>query len=192
MAKIIDNDVICPMCECSVLKNITHESQFNYKGISHSISQLNSTACKKCDFEFILPQQKIFNESLIRKKRREIDNILSAEEIKILREKLELTQEDAAIIFGGGKHAFSKYERGEVVQSIAMDRLMRVAFEIPEAFSVIAGFSASERKVTFVRNIIDELQYEIIDESHRTSIRFSSVKKKRELEINFNNVIIAA
>ncbi|WP_354470402.1 type II toxin-antitoxin system MqsA family antitoxin [Marinobacterium sp. MBR-109] len=29
-------------------------------------------------------------------------------------------------MLGGGRNAFSKYERGEVAQSVAMDRIIRV------------------------------------------------------------------
>jgi len=34
-------------------------------------------------------------------------------------------------IFGGGANAFSKYERGEVIQSVPMDRLLRLVARYP-------------------------------------------------------------
>jgi HTH-type transcriptional regulator/antitoxin MqsA len=42
---------------------------------------------------------------------------------------LNLTKKEAAIMFCGGTNAFSKYERGEVIQSKAMGKLMRLALE---------------------------------------------------------------
>ena len=65
---------------------------------------------------------------------RKIDGLLTAQEIVALRNKLGLTQQDAAKIFGGGANAFSKYERSEVIQSVAMDKLMRAALDVPDMF----------------------------------------------------------
>jgi HTH-type transcriptional regulator/antitoxin MqsA len=61
-----------------------------------------------------------------------MDGLLTASEIVELRNKLGLTQQEAAKIFGGGINAFSKYERSEVIQSVAMDKLMRLALNIPD------------------------------------------------------------
>ena len=64
--------------------------------------------------------------------------MLTGSEVKSVRERLGLKQSDAARIFGGGSVAFSKYESDDVTQSEAMDRLLRVAVEIPEAFEYLA------------------------------------------------------
>lgn len=188
------NILVCPMCDNSDVKNITHESHFDYKGVAYSISNLNSAECKKCGFQFVSQEQKLLNEKLIREKRREIDNFLTAEQIKKLREFLQLSQKDAALIFGGGKHGFSKYERGEVVQSFAMDRLMRVAYEIPEVIDVIAGFSASGKSVSLVKNIDGQFfeMEETVSDSPEPVISSSSIKKERELEVDINCVVDAA
>jgi HTH-type transcriptional regulator/antitoxin MqsA len=37
-------------------------------------------------------------------------------------------------VFGGGRNAFSKYERGEVSQSVAMDKLIRVCLKHRDVF----------------------------------------------------------
>ena len=79
-----------------------------------------------------------------------------------------------------------------------MDRLMRVAYEIPEAINVIAGFSASGRTVTRVRdtiyvNIIDSQPFENNDRvSNSSSVGVSSIKKGRKLEFDITNVVVAA
>jgi HTH-type transcriptional regulator/antitoxin MqsA len=53
------------------------------------------------------------------------NNLLSGEEILKIRKQLGLTQRGAAELFGGGANAFSKYENEEIVQTVAMDKLIR-------------------------------------------------------------------
>lgn len=64
--------------------------------------------------------------------------LLTGEEIRKIRSFLGITQNEAATIFGGGTVAFSKYENNDVIQSVSMDKLLRVASEVPEAFHVLA------------------------------------------------------
>jgi hypothetical protein len=56
---------------------------------------------------------------------------------------LDLTQANAAEIFGGGQNAFSKYERGEVVQSLAMDRILRFFAAAPDCFDTFVNIQGS-------------------------------------------------
>ncbi|HEC06256.1 MAG TPA: type II toxin-antitoxin system MqsA family antitoxin, partial [Thiolapillus brandeum] len=70
--------------------------------------------------------------------KKQVDGLLSGAEVRALREKLGLSQADAAKVFGGGPVAFSKYESDDVAQSEAMDKLLRLAAEIPAAFEVLA------------------------------------------------------
>lgn len=59
---------------------------------------------------------------------------MTSDEIKKARIKLSLTQEQASLVFGGGKNAFSKHERAEVSQSKSMDKLIRACLHHPNAF----------------------------------------------------------
>jgi len=54
-----------------------------------------------------------------------------------------LTQKDASSLFGGGANAFSKYERGDVIQSDAMDRLMRLVKQHPGLLGDLRGLTVS-------------------------------------------------
>ena len=69
--------------------------------------------------------------------KKRVDGLLTGSEVKSLRERLGLRQSDAARIFGGGPVVFSKYESDDVAQSEAMDRLLRVATEVPGAFEYL-------------------------------------------------------
>jgi len=66
--------------------------------------------------------------------------MLSGDQISRIRIALGLSQREAASLFGGGYNAFNKYESGEVLQSFAMDRLLRLASVIgPEVISLLSS-----------------------------------------------------
>ncbi|WP_213992583.1 type II toxin-antitoxin system MqsA family antitoxin [Sodalis sp. dw_96] len=84
------------------------------------------TQCQHCGNEFISKEQGRRNDLNFKDAKRKADGLMNPDEIKRARIKLGLTQADAAKFFGGGYNAFSKYERGEVTQSVAMDKLIRL------------------------------------------------------------------
>jgi HTH-type transcriptional regulator/antitoxin MqsA len=118
----------CPFCQSDNISQHQEIEIYQYKAQNYNVL-IKYTDCNKCNEEFITPAQIKENEIKIREAKKELDGLLSGEKIRHIRESLGLTQEKAAVIFGGGKNAFSKYERGEVSQSVAMDKLIRLANE---------------------------------------------------------------
>lgn len=121
-----------------------------YVDVEHSV-------CHQCGDMVIFSEQIKRNDCVLRDAWRKIDGLLTAQEIVALRNKLGLTQQDAAKVFGGGTNAFSKYERSEVIQSVAMDKLMRGALELPGLFSWLkqqAGFNGQKLPVSGYDNIV--------------------------------------
>ena len=133
-----NHSALCPACEAGTLHERIGSTENNYKGRTFTVEGTSFSKCSACDAEIVLPWQARANDQLIRDFHREIDNLLMGDEIKRIRKKFSLTQADAAKLFGGGTNAFSKYERGEVIQSIAMDRLLRLVDTLPWAFEVLA------------------------------------------------------
>src|SRR5438105_3384466 len=80
--------------------------------------------CVSCGEEWVTPEQSKATTDKITAIKRRAQGFLAPQDIKALRERHGLTQKQAAIIFGGGDNAFSKYERGEIYPSAAMDKLM--------------------------------------------------------------------
>ncbi|WP_240520036.1 type II TA system antitoxin MqsA family protein [Shewanella bicestrii] len=95
-------------------------------------SQLNViskfTVCESCGEEFELPEQAAENDIAMREVKKEHDGLLGRHFLKNIRISLGLTQQQAAIVFGGGINSFSKYERGEVTQSDSLDKLVRLCY----------------------------------------------------------------
>lgn len=107
--------------------------------------------CPQCGEEWVTPaQSKTSTDQIITIKRR-AQGYLAPQDIKELRKKHSLSQKQAATIFGGGENAFSKYERGEIYPSTAMDKLMRLFDEVPQAKNyLLYAAGAHDEYVTFV------------------------------------------
>jgi len=130
------NTDLCPLCETGNLAEEIFSQNFRYRGVDLRVDGLNGLVCSECGERTLLADHVKFNSTLIaRAKRVNVDlrrmnsRYLSSAEIRAVRERLELTQAEAARAFGGGPNAFSKYERGEVIQSEPMDILLRLASE---------------------------------------------------------------
>lgn len=122
---------ICSECGEGRLHPTTWEDDFrHYDGTIH-VSGLQCYVCDACGADPVYPDQIVFNEKRIADAKREATGRLGGREVRKLRKQLGLTQQQAATLFGGGANAFSKYERGDVMQSLSMDRLMKAAAFVP-------------------------------------------------------------
>ena len=129
----------CKACGSAIVRECSSRESLRYKG--HEIDfSVAFSVCDVCGDEFLTTDQIRLNDRAVVSAKRKADGLLSPDEVKEARQALGLSQEQAALIFGGGRNAFSKYERGEVAQSVAMDRLIRVYRAHPE---LIAELHAS-------------------------------------------------
>jgi HTH-type transcriptional regulator/antitoxin MqsA len=134
-------NIECPFCEQGQLTPEIYDDEFQYNGSTVAVRGLERHSCNVCNAEPILKDQIKRNQIRITDAKRVSDGLLAADEIRHIRELLQLSQSDAARIFGGGTNAFSKYERGEVAQSVAMDRLLRLMRDIPGAAQLAASYA---------------------------------------------------
>lgn len=137
---------ICPICEEGYLEQFIDKNPVEYKG--HT-TELNShySVCDTCGCEQTNATQMRNNKRAMLAFKKEVDGLLTGEEIRRIRLLLGITQNEAATIFGGGTVAFSKYENNDVAQSVSMDKLLRVVNEVPEAFHVLAKKVGIDRKL---------------------------------------------
>lgn len=134
---------ICPLCDEGELKPIEYGDSFKQGTDEIFVSGLKASECSSCEGRPILPEQIRYNQVLVADAKREKLGYLKSYEIKEIREKLAITQQQASMMFGGGANAFSKYERGDSIQSEPMDKLLRVAVNCPEVVGILKGeFSA--------------------------------------------------
>jgi putative zinc finger/helix-turn-helix YgiT family protein len=88
-------------------------------------------SCPKCG-EILLRYQdsKRLGEDAIAIYRRK-HGLLSADEIRAIRERFDLTQADLARLLRLGANTVSRWESGRNVQSAAMDMLLRLIRDVP-------------------------------------------------------------
>ena len=127
----------CIMCKSSDIKRSVAIENVLYKGHELQIP-LEYSVCGGCGREFVPKSQILRGEAAVRNAKKKFDGLLSSEDIAKARAKLSISQEQASKVFGGGKNAFSKYERGEVSQSVAMDKLIRVCLKHHHVFLELA------------------------------------------------------
>jgi len=63
--------------------------------------------------------------------------VLEPEEIRRIRKKLHLSQEEAGLLIGGGPRAFQKYESGDLLPSRAISSALILLDHDPVALSVL-------------------------------------------------------
>jgi len=132
----------CPFCGQGVLERKVIEETYTYKGRSLVIEQPGEF-CGHCEEGVLGKEDMAATRKALHDFRASVDGLLVSEEVRRIRKKLKLNQKAAAEMFGGGPNAFSKYERGEVMQSKALDRLLRLLDRHPGMLGEIKAGSGA-------------------------------------------------
>jgi len=161
---------ICPVCEQGRLHPEIYAEEIRHNGGTLTVSGLERCRCTHCDADPVLRDQIRRNQVRLCDARRLADGLMTGEKIRALRERFGLSQSDASRIFGGGEHAFSKYERGEVTQSLPMDRLLRST----EAFPLLVDYlrtaaGLDSRSASAARAYIQSSESLKLNDPHYTS-----------------------
>lgn len=127
------HDFQCPACGSSKSTAESYGREVEFKGLTFHVVGLSREVCSHCGYSFEGDGQHDANVRVIkgefintRARVKRENNLLDGVSIKAIRVKLGLTQREASVLFGGGANAFSKYENEEIVQSFAMDKLLRM------------------------------------------------------------------
>src|ERR1700682_3578439 len=99
----------CPFCGKESYHHQRKPMILRYKSHSITINQPGYW-CDECKEGVIGGEDRKTTQKELQAFRAKIDGLLTPEEIKYTREKLNLTQQKASKIFGGGVNAFSRYE----------------------------------------------------------------------------------
>jgi len=121
----------CPICGAGSLHQQVEVEHIEYKGQILDVP-LYYAECDACGSEQAGADHLKRNKRTLIALKKAADGLLTGAEVRALRERLGLTQAQAAKVFGGGPVAFSKYESDDVAQSDAMDKLLRLADAMPD------------------------------------------------------------
>lgn len=136
-AELRRNGELCPACGEGHLHSRTGIEQVEYKG-RHGEVPLHFSACDYCGSELAGEAESVANKRAMLAFRKTVDGLLTGQEIRDFRARMELSQDLAASLFGGGKVAFSRYENDDIAQSTPMDRLIRVCNREPSILLMLA------------------------------------------------------
>ncbi len=140
------NKMICPVCDEGHLTPRLYSDHFKHNTGSVFVEGLEYCGCDLCGADPVLADQIKRNHLKIADAKRKADGLFTGDEIRTIRAMLGLTQQAAAQLIGGGTNAFSKYERGDVLQSVGMDRLLTAVAVFPELLHIFELGSPFESK----------------------------------------------
>jgi HTH-type transcriptional regulator/antitoxin MqsA len=155
------------------VKQHSELEDISYKGTFLAVA-MEYSVCNCCEREFISKQQIMNNDARVRDAKKQFDGLLTSSDIYDARVTLGLTQEQASLVFGGGKNAFSKYERAEVSQSVAMDRLIKVCLKHSNIFNELlanAGVKIQNKQLCYEDNIIQYTKRPAANQERFRSVR---------------------
>lgn len=139
--------IVCEVCGEVSARPVTTSAEFEYKGWKHR-AQLSGHHCDVCGSEYANAEDLRSNKRLRMAFEKQVDGLLTGAEVRVIRNKLKLTQEEAAAVFGGGRVAFSKYESDDVAQALSMDRLLRLLDRLPGVLGVLKDIAGIPRSTT--------------------------------------------
>lgn len=122
------NGQACPICAEGVLHDGSKTVAQDYKGHPYE-AQVRGAFCDKCN-EAILTYD-ASEEAAWLAFRDQVDR-QEASELESIRKRLKLTQAQAAKLAGGGKNAFSRYERGQAKPVAAVINLFKLLDKHPD------------------------------------------------------------
>jgi HTH-type transcriptional regulator / antitoxin MqsA len=125
----------CPICGEGILHDGVKTVAQKYKGRVFT-STTAGAFCDHCADGFAMPDPR--EESAWLAFRDSVDTA-EATELARIRKKLKLTQWEAAQLAGGGKNAFSRYERGQTKPVAAVINLFRLLDRHPELLTELDG-----------------------------------------------------
>ena len=124
---------LCPLCGEGHVTASVQMLEYEYKGHKADLPS-HYKQCDTCTSDFAGMAESKLNKRIVMAFRKQVDGLLTGDEITALRKHYQLTQAQAAKLFGGGPVAFSKYENDDVAQSEAMDTLLRLVRRSSQAF----------------------------------------------------------
>ena len=120
----------CSFCKNGALVRKTIKQTYRYKGHRIRLSQPGDY-CNSCGEAILSSSDLKATRKQLHDWRAKIDGFLTSDEVRRIRLRLSLSQQRAALLFGGGPNAFSRYERGEALQLRATDNLLRLLDKHP-------------------------------------------------------------
>jgi HTH-type transcriptional regulator/antitoxin MqsA len=126
MERALKENDKCPICDKGYLQLISKEIIYYYRGKRIILPNQEVFKCSFCNEELLNDELARRQDKNLKFEQRKVDGLLSAEEIKKIRQKFRMSQETFARVLNIGKKSLAKYETYAVNQSVAMDLILRL------------------------------------------------------------------
>lgn len=163
------NGALCPACGEGHLSSHVEYEPVEYNGQQKELP-LYYSVCDHCGSELSGAAEGKLNARAMTAFKKSVDGLLSGDDIKQFRKRFRLTQDVCATLFGGGAVAFTRYERDDVVQSSAMDKLIRLCQEDPQNIVRLAKqveFQLSEETLKIIDGDCRRLLLNAVENAER-------------------------
>lgn len=155
----------CTDCGGSMIYD-TRPYVVRYQGLSETVD-LPGFYCNNCEESVHSGDELAAADAALRRLKARANGLLTPADIKRIRTKLRLGLKAASELIGGGKNSFYRYERGEVLPSVAISNLLRILEQHPEALkliieaSEITGRARMKTKAESAVRIEEEANYSV-------------------------------
>ena len=139
----------CPTCGIGKLVRATRDVPYMYKGKTTVIRGVNGRHCDNpdCREAIMEPGESARTSREMLRVNKEVNRQLAPIDLLAnVRRKLNLTQRQAAKVFGGGANAFSRYESGKTKPPLALIKLFGILDKYPDLLEEVASMKVATRK----------------------------------------------
>lgn len=145
----------CPTCGTGKLVTATRDMPYTYKGRKTVIKAVKGQFCdnRKCGEVVLGMDESVRTSREMLEFNKKVNADLSPIDLLTqVRGRLNITQQEAARVFGGGANAFSRYESGKTKPPVALVKLFQVLDKHPEIYGEIAekGTKQTVRKAPHI------------------------------------------
>jgi len=136
----LSNDA-CPTCG-TTMRRQTRGASLSINGERMAVPSFPHLRCPQCGERVLsLAEARELQRRAIERYRAKY-HLLSAEQIRAIRNRHDLTQADLARLLRLGGNTISRWEAGRNVQTAAMDVLLRLIRDLPGAFTYLRDHAA--------------------------------------------------
>ncbi|MCP4756223.1 MAG: type II toxin-antitoxin system MqsA family antitoxin, partial [Proteobacteria bacterium] len=133
----------CPVCEMGKMHLRNQKLEFEYKDDVLKIER-EVLECEACQETFFQDKDEREIEKVLTDRRREVDNLLTSDEIRAIRKKFNMTQKEFAKTLRVSEKSFARYECVQSTQGYAMDNLLRILNELPLAVNILSHINGEK------------------------------------------------
>ena len=130
-------DPVCPETGVPMHRDV-RPMTLNYRGESITF-EMPGWYCDASEESIHTGADMKLSDRMLNRLKAKVEGLLEPEEVRRIRKKLKLTQEQAGQLIGGGPRAFQKYETGDLLPSSAISSALTLLDHAPETLAILKG-----------------------------------------------------